>query len=74
MDEVVEEHIEKKQILSSNEEEDFVDIMLGIEKGDNNINHGVSWDRINTKAIIMDMFVAGTDTSSVVMEWAMQSL
>ncbi|KAF5191956.1 Cytochrome p450 [Thalictrum thalictroides] len=72
MEQVVEEHIEKKRRLSGNEEEDFVDIMLGVEKGDNNI--GVSWDRINTKAIIMDMFVAGTDTSSVVMEWAMSEL
>ncbi|KAF5199562.1 hypothetical protein FRX31_010851, partial [Thalictrum thalictroides] len=28
-----------------------MDVMLGIEKSDN--DHGFSWDRINTKAIIL---------------------
>ncbi|KAF5178815.1 Cytochrome p450 [Thalictrum thalictroides] len=78
MNQVVEEHIEKKRRLGGhdgsgdNEEEDFVDVMLGIENGDK--DHSISWDRVNTKAIILDMFVAGTDTSSVVLEWAMSEL
>ncbi|KAF5192305.1 Cytochrome p450, partial [Thalictrum thalictroides] len=73
MNQVVEEHIEMKRSTlgghdnGDNEEEDFVDVMLGIEKGDN--DHGFS-----TKAIILDMFIAGTDTSSIVMEWAMSEL
>ncbi|PIA30308.1 hypothetical protein AQUCO_05600024v1 [Aquilegia coerulea] len=76
IDGVVEEHIEKRKLgghgSGDNEEEDFVDVMLGIEKGDS--DHGISWARDSTKAIVLDMFAAGTDTSSVVMEWAMSEL
>ncbi|KAF5190876.1 Cytochrome p450 [Thalictrum thalictroides] len=45
--------------------------MLGIEK-DTTI--GITLTRDNTKAIILDMFSAGTDTSYVTLEWAMSEL
>ncbi|KAF5197788.1 Cytochrome p450 [Thalictrum thalictroides] len=78
INEVVEEHIEKKRRIDGrhgsgdNEEEDLVDVMLAIENGER--EHGISWARDTTKAIVLDMFVAGTDTSSVVLEWAMSEL
>ncbi|KAL5702980.1 hypothetical protein ACHQM5_028130 [Ranunculus cassubicifolius] len=71
LDEVVREHIEKNTSGSGNVEEDFVDILLRIEK-DSNL--GLLFTRENTKAIILDMFAAGTDTTSIVLEWAMSEL
>ncbi|KAF5189398.1 Cytochrome p450 [Thalictrum thalictroides] len=74
--EVVEEHIKKQRTINGdgsgeNEEEDFVDVMLGIEKDS---SFGIPLVRDNTKAIILDMFAAGTDTSYIVLEWAMSEL
>ncbi|PIA30307.1 hypothetical protein AQUCO_05600023v1 [Aquilegia coerulea] len=76
LDEVVEEHIQKQRRINGdgsgeNEEDDFVDVMLGIEKDS---SFGIPFVRDNTKAIILDMFAAGTDTSSVVLDWAMSEL
>lgn len=72
LDEVVEEHIVKtRNIGSEEEEEDFVDVMLRVEK-DSTL--GVPITRDHTKAVILDMFAAGTDTSAVVLEWAMSEL
>ncbi|PIA27964.1 hypothetical protein AQUCO_07400068v1 [Aquilegia coerulea] len=77
IDQVVEEHIEKKRrkgvhCNGENEEEDFVDILLGTKEGDNDLE--ISLARDSTKAIILDMFAAGTDTTSVFLEWAMSEL
>lgn len=48
--------------------EDFLDILLKIYK-DNAT--GVTMDRDSIKAIILDVFSAGTDTTATVAEWAM---
>ncbi|KAF5203728.1 Cytochrome p450, partial [Thalictrum thalictroides] len=45
--------------------------MLGME---NDFASGIPFTRDSTKAIILDMFAAGTDTSSIVSEWAMSEL
>ncbi|KAH6772009.1 hypothetical protein C2S51_010413 [Perilla frutescens var. frutescens] len=52
-------------------EENFLDILLQIykDKADD-----YSIDRENIKALILDVFAAGTDTSSIVLEWAMTEL
>ncbi|KAL1561021.1 unspecific monooxygenase [Salvia divinorum] len=56
--------------LEEKSEVDFVDILLEIysEGGD------VSSNRDSIKAIILDVFGAGTDTSAVVLEWTMSEL
>ncbi|PIA30378.1 hypothetical protein AQUCO_05600070v1 [Aquilegia coerulea] len=76
LDEVIEEHIEKKKVMIDDNdgcenEEDFVDVMLRIEK---DCTLGFPFARDSTKAIILDMFAAGTDTSSVSLDWAMSEL
>ncbi|KAL8465616.1 hypothetical protein ACS0TY_034918 [Phlomoides rotata] len=66
---VVEEHrLEKK---GDEEGSDFVDILLGVQ-GENKVGSMVDNDAI--KAIIFDMFAAGTDTSSTALEWTMAEL
>ncbi|KAK6148262.1 hypothetical protein DH2020_019174 [Rehmannia glutinosa] len=68
LDAILEEHLNK----SPNEsKEDFVDILLGICK-DN--NPGVSIDLITVKAIILDIFAAGTETSATTLVWVMTEL
>uniref|UniRef100_A0A0D9ZY21 Cytochrome P450 n=1 Tax=Oryza glumipatula TaxID=40148 RepID=A0A0D9ZY21_9ORYZ len=51
---------------------DFVDVLLDVNEMDNEA--GIHLDAIEIKAIIMDMFVAGSDATSKPMEWAMAEL
>ncbi|KAJ4842805.1 hypothetical protein Tsubulata_037931 [Turnera subulata] len=69
LEQVVEEHMVKQKQSSNNRkdgaqsEEDFVDVLLQI-----------SVDRTSIKALILDVFAAGTDTTAAVLEWAMTEL
>ncbi|KAL6857086.1 hypothetical protein ACP4OV_018468 [Aristida adscensionis] len=49
------------------EESDFIDVLLSVQQ-----DYGITRDHI--KAVLMDMFGAGTDTSSLVLELAMAEL
>jgi cytochrome P450 len=49
------------------DESDFIDVLLSVQQ-----EYGISRDHI--KAILVDMFAAGTDTSSLVLEFAMAEL
>ncbi|CAD6240676.1 unnamed protein product [Miscanthus lutarioriparius] len=51
---------------------DFVDVLLDIHKNDK--EHGIQLETNEIKAIILDMFAAGTDTTATAMEWAMAEL
>ncbi|CAL4952523.1 unnamed protein product [Urochloa decumbens] len=51
---------------------DFVDVLLDVQEHDKEI--GVQLGTSEIKAIILDMFAAGTDTTSTAMEWAMAEL
>ncbi|WMV21343.1 hypothetical protein MTR67_014728 [Solanum verrucosum] len=70
---VIEEH--KENIINIDEKEegsaDFVDILLQVQK-ENKSGFNIEMDSI--KAIIMDMFAAGTDTTSTLLEWTMNEL
>ncbi|KAF5195765.1 Cytochrome p450 [Thalictrum thalictroides] len=73
LESVIEEHIDpKKKTKDSGENiEDFVDVLLGMENDNTN---RVSLARDNIKALILDMFAAGSDTSSATLIWAMTEL
>uniref|UniRef100_A0A0D3ELB4 Cytochrome P450 n=1 Tax=Oryza barthii TaxID=65489 RepID=A0A0D3ELB4_9ORYZ len=51
---------------------DFVDVLLDVNETD--MDAGVQLGTIEIKAIILDMFAAGTDTTTTVIEWAMAEL
>ncbi|KAF5195710.1 Cytochrome p450 [Thalictrum thalictroides] len=70
---VIEEHIQDRKTRKFGSEgvEDFVDVLLGMEK-DGSI--GVPFAKDNIKALIMDMFLAATDTAAATMTWAMTEL
>lgn len=71
---VIEEHRQNKKKIDDEKEEgsaDFVDILLQVQR-ENKSGFKVEMDSI--KAIIMDMFSAGTDTTSTLLEWTMNEL
>ncbi|GLT40275.1 hypothetical protein SLA2020_144230 [Shorea laevis] len=74
---VVEEHMAQRKkgpnIDSVNREEqkDFVDVLLWIQR--ENLA-GFKIDRVSIKAVILDVFSAGTDTTYSSLEWAMTEL
>ncbi|KAK9123633.1 hypothetical protein Sjap_013235 [Stephania japonica] len=75
LEQVIEEHIIQSSSSSNDldKAKDFVDVLLQIqEHEDNKINTKLTRDKI--KALILDMFVAGTDSFSKVIEWAMSEL
>ncbi|XP_027121800.2 cytochrome P450 736A117-like [Coffea arabica] len=59
------------ETIDGESREDFLDILLKIYK-DNAT--GVTMDRDSVKAIILDVFSAGTDTTATVAEWAMAEI
>ncbi|XP_031250710.1 cytochrome P450 71A26-like [Pistacia vera] len=78
LDKVVEEHshgqereIKSHGVVKSEDGKDFVDVLLEVQKD----NKGdFSFDKVSVKALILDIFAAGTDTTYTVMEWAMAEL
>ncbi|KDP26737.1 hypothetical protein JCGZ_17895 [Jatropha curcas] len=69
-DDIIEEHL-KKKMESDDEKEDFVDVLLRVQKRED-LEVPISDD--NLKALVLDMFVAGTDTSSSTLEWTLTEL
>ncbi|XP_020094508.1 cytochrome P450 71A1-like [Ananas comosus] len=68
LDEVIKEHENRDK---DDGEKDFVDVLLSLQK-DPNMDFELKKEHI--KAILVDMFVGGTDTSYIVLEWAMAEL
>ncbi|XP_052478608.1 tryptamine 5-hydroxylase [Gossypium raimondii] len=67
-DEVIQEHLQRGE---TGIKEDFVDVLLRVQKQDN-LEVPITDD--NLKALVLDMFVAGTDTSAATLEWTMTEL
>ncbi|KAM7479835.1 hypothetical protein LguiA_028048 [Lonicera macranthoides] len=69
---VVQDHLEKDQGESKGGlGKDFVDILLEIQR-ENMLGFPIQRDTI--KALILDMFAAGTDTTYTVLEWTVSEL
>ncbi|KAM7261847.1 hypothetical protein ACFE04_020924 [Oxalis oulophora] len=68
-DEVINEHLNSN---GEKEHKDIVDVLLDIHKSGS--IDGVSLTLDNIKAIIMDMFVGGIDTTFITLDWAMTEL
>ncbi|KAG6499216.1 alpha-humulene 10-hydroxylase-like [Zingiber officinale] len=73
-DKIFEEIIAEHQVLLASEqaEEDLlIDVLLKL-KDEGNLEFPITYDSI--KAVVMEIFLAGTDTSSTTIEWAMSEL
>ncbi|XP_044486208.1 cytochrome P450 736A117-like isoform X1 [Mangifera indica] len=75
LDKVVEEHLhgQEREIKNHGSEDgkDFVDVLLEVQKDNKD---DFSFGKVTIKALILDVFAAGTDTTYTVMEWAMAEL
>ncbi|KAK2972209.1 hypothetical protein RJ640_030754 [Escallonia rubra] len=68
-EEIISEHMKQEEREES--KEDFVDVLLRVQRrGD--LEVAITDD--NLKALVLDMFVAGTDTTSATLEWTMTEL
>ncbi|KAL5998232.1 hypothetical protein ACLOJK_009170 [Asimina triloba] len=68
-DEIIEEH--RYPNRASNEHKDLVDVLLDIQKN-GSLEMPLTMD--NIKAVILDMFAAGTDTTFIALDWGMTEL
>ncbi|CAN6328848.1 unnamed protein product [Urochloa humidicola] len=71
-DEIVDEHLSgKRPHIPGDRDEDFVDVLLRVQKSP---DLEVPLTDDNLKALVLDMFVAGTDTTFATLEWTMTEL
>lgn len=71
-DEIVDEHISgNRPHIPGDRDEDFVDVLLRVQKSP---DLEVPLTDDNLKALVLDMFVAGTDTTFATLEWVMTEL
>ncbi|XP_022776235.1 cytochrome P450 71A1-like [Durio zibethinus] len=72
-DEIIEEHLhlQSRGTAKEGNKEDFVDVLLRVQKRDY-LEVPITDD--NLKALVLDMFVAGTDTTAATLEWTMTEL
>ncbi|RDX60715.1 Cytochrome P450 71D8, partial [Mucuna pruriens] len=75
LESIVREHQEKQERAKEDggevEDEDLADVLLRIQQSD---TLDVKMTTRNVKALILDVFVAGTDTSASTIEWAMTEM
>ncbi|KAH0690296.1 hypothetical protein KY289_017654 [Solanum tuberosum] len=73
LDSVIEERVirNNKGEYSTGEAKDFVDVLLEIQNGKET---GFPLQRDSLKAILLDIFAAGTDTTYTALEWIMTEL
>ncbi|KAL5545528.1 hypothetical protein UlMin_005215 [Ulmus minor] len=72
MERIIKEHDEaRKEGKGRGDIKDFLDILLEISEDESS---EIRLSRENIKAFILDIFVAGTDTSAIATEWALAEL
>ncbi|KAK9697392.1 hypothetical protein RND81_08G035400 [Saponaria officinalis] len=75
---IIEEHISNMQRGENVVVQDLIDILLTFHKGDCDLNQNTSRDFSltidNIKAIVVELFGAGSETSSTTIEWSMAEL
>ncbi|CAI0456081.1 unnamed protein product [Linum tenue] len=70
LEQVINEHVANDD--EHHQDNDLVDVFLNL----NTKNHGLGFSitHVEIKAVILDLFLGGSDTSAVIVEWAMSEL
>ncbi|CAI0408445.1 unnamed protein product [Linum tenue] len=70
MEAIITDHLARRS-SAEHDDEDLVDALLNLKE---NNDLGFTYTNLEIKAVILDIFLAGTDTWSVTVEWAMSEL
>ncbi|KAJ4710288.1 Cytochrome P450 [Melia azedarach] len=73
-DRIVDDHMKRQSegVDISEDQKDIVDVLLQIQK--ESVTNSISLSRESIKAVVLDMFAAGTDTIHISLEWTMTEL
>lgn len=72
-EQIIKDHLIKAE--SKQDHEDIIDVMLRIQREQaNSADGGHQITKDNIKAVLMDLFLAGVDTSAVTVTWAMTEM
>ncbi|XVF77852.1 hypothetical protein PTKIN_Ptkin14bG0080400 [Pterospermum kingtungense] len=71
LDEILESIVHEHRSAKENEVDDLVHVLLDVQQ---NGEHEVPLSNNSIKAILMDLFLAGTEPSSTIVQWAMSEL
>ena len=76
---IIDDHVHQQEAITTNkmkQQEDFIDVMLSLMNQSSSTHDKLPYsiDRMNIKAIILDMIVGSLDTSSTAIEWIMSEL
>nr|WET52742.1 cytochrome P450 71AT245 [Callicarpa americana] len=69
--ELIDEHLDPDRPKKMEEEEDILDVLIRL-KEQKSFSNDLTWDHI--KALLMDVFIAGTETSAASIIWTMTAL
>ncbi|KAJ0969475.1 hypothetical protein J5N97_022352 [Dioscorea zingiberensis] len=70
LNQMIQEHTNKKH-RNDQKDDDFVDVLLSLKEDP---NLGFNLENEHIKALLLNMFAAGTDTTYATLEWAMAEL
>ncbi|XP_028755349.1 cytochrome P450 71D10-like [Neltuma alba] len=68
---IIKDHMERKATSNESSEENLLDLLLRIQQGED-LEHPLTHDHV--KVVLLDMFIAGSETSSTTLEWAVAEL
>ncbi|PIA26399.1 hypothetical protein AQUCO_09300003v1 [Aquilegia coerulea] len=71
LDPIIDEHLSRRRQQNDDHKEDFVDLLLRVQT-DNILD--IKLTRENIKALILNMFIGGTESVSTTIEWVIAEL
>ncbi|CAI0415110.1 unnamed protein product [Linum tenue] len=72
LEDIINEHKARRRISGNAAADDLVDILLNFQEDGTELDFPLTTESI--KAVVLDMFLAGTETSSTTVQWTMSEL
>nr|AMZ03397.1 cytochrome P450 CYP71AT85 [Plectranthus barbatus] len=70
--ELIDEHLDPSRVRTTSEQDDILDILIRLKQDQMFSSIDLTWDHI--KALLMNIFIAGADTSAAAIVWTMTAL
>ncbi|CAN1309567.1 Cytochrome P450 71B36 [Linum perenne] len=71
---VIEEHVKRGSWEKADEDKDVIDVLLGVEMEESRLGRESRFTKDNIKAVLLNLFLGGIDTSALTVNWAMARL